>query len=240
MLLAPAVSIGKLRSSVVTGTVSSRAIHGTGCPPISRSTATPADAPSPTATPPRSTSSRRQPRIPPRGFAEDSAVLTPPISTVRPSPAQPTRNQQLTSNQQLALRLRPRRLVLRVAQRHLQVHLLASAKHRHRHRIARVFRSSSRPTGPAGCNLLPIETHNQVAAQHHRRVALVRALVPAVQSRLLCRAARQHPLDQHAVVRGQPNLLAPCPARSAASRCPASAAAPAHTSQSRPAPPSPY
>jgi len=85
-----------------------------------------------------------------------------------------------------------------IVQRHFEVHLLASAKDGDGDRIACVFRVHRLRQVLRAGDLLAVEGHNQVAAQHHRIVALVSALGASVQAGFFGRAARQHALDQDA------------------------------------------
>src|ERR1019366_6461389 len=105
------------------------------------------------------------------------------------------------------LRLRPLRRVLRIAQRHLEIHALAPAENGHRHGIACMFSVHRSGKVLRIRNHLAIKGHDQIAAKHYRHIPLVSLLGAAMQSSFLRRAARKNTLDQDAVVSRKPNLL---------------------------------
>ena len=119
-------------------------------------------------------------------------------------------------------------------------YLLASAQNRHADRIAGLVLVHDRADVLRIGDLLAVDSHNQVAAQHDGRVAHIGLLIAAMQTRPFRRAAWNHLLNQHAVIRGQSHLLGqvrPDRIRNNAQRRPLHAPI---ASQIAPAPPWPY
>src|SRR5258708_2745915 len=95
----------------------------------------------------------------------------------------------------------------RLAKDELQRHLLASAQNRNADRVPSLVAVHDRADVLRVGSLLAVDGHNQVAADHDRRIAEVRLLVSTAQAGALRRSAGDHFLDEHAGVRRQSHLL---------------------------------
>src|SRR6266700_5227422 len=95
----------------------------------------------------------------------------------------------------------------RLAKDELQRHLLASAQNRNADRVPSLVAVHDRADVLRVGYLLAVDGHNQVAADHDRRIAKVSLLVSTAQAGALRRSAGDHFLDEHASVRRQSHLL---------------------------------